>query len=92
MPLLLQTSVVFKETSTVLLGGAWIPKGTLCNKKWKIEFSAKNGAGYATTYTTTAAYLVKPAGCPSAVVTGVRVFVVPYFYNSSEWWRGRSTS
>jgi len=67
------------------VGGAKIPKGMLCNKKWKVEFSARNGAGYATTHTTTAAYLVNPAGCATAALNGVRVFVVPNYYNSSEW-------
>jgi len=75
----LQTSIVFKEGSTVLLGGAKIPKGTLCNKEWNVEFSARNGAGYAKPYVTTTAYLLNPAGCTATPATGVRVFVTPTF-------------
>ncbi|KAI7840605.1 hypothetical protein COHA_005755 [Chlorella ohadii] len=77
------TSIVFKEGSTVLLGGAKIPKGTLCNKKWKVEFSARNGAGYAKPYVTTTAYLLNPAGCTATPATGVRVFVTPVFSSGS---------
>lgn len=53
---LLQATVVFKEGVTALLGGATLPSGGLCGRTIRVQFAAKNGAGYSGVVTTTATF------------------------------------
>lgn len=62
-----QAAVVFQEGVTTLLGGAKLPASGLCGRSFKVQFSARNGAGYSTTVTTSATYIM-PA-CPGETKT-----------------------
>lgn len=61
----LQATVVFQEGVTSLLGGSKLPAGGLCGRSFKVQFAARNGAGYSAVATTIAAYAM-----PSCSVRG----------------------
>lgn len=63
-----QTSVVFKEGVTALLVAGTLPVGGLCGRTFNVQFAAKNGAGYSTTYTTTATYAMPACASEWAAV------------------------
>lgn len=52
----------FQEGTTALLGGAKLPAGGLCARVFRVQFSAKNAAGYGAVVTTSATFNM-PA-CP----------------------------
>ncbi len=57
-----QPSIVFEEGVTALLGGGKLPAGGLCGRTFRVQFAARNGAGYSAVATSAATYTM-PA-CP----------------------------
>lgn len=54
--------MVFQEGVTTLLGGSKLPASGLCGRSFKVQFAARNAAGYCTAVTTSTTYTM-PA-CP----------------------------
>lgn len=54
----LQATVVFREGITALLGGGKLPANGLCARAFKVQFAARNGAGYSAVATSSATYVM----------------------------------